>query len=211
MSNFKLFSDVHISRTSIKLPQLNARVRVHLSKTEYREPSFVKMISHLYEADNPLIVETGCVRSTYADWSAGMSTVLFDYFINDFKGEFHSIDLSEDSIQAAKSLVSEKTQLHCEDSVKFLREQCLTWNKQGRQITLLYLDSYDFFPEVEHESSLHHIFELLAASPAIGPGSMIAVDDNYENKGKGFYVKKYMEHIGVPLFHDGFQLIWIMP
>ena len=182
-----------------------------LQNVNQRQDSFMMMINYLCLIDNPLIVETGCVRSLH-DWGAGYSTVLFDAFINEHgSGEFHSVDITEKNVEFARTLVSDKTKVHCADSVDFLEYHARMWADQNRRIDLLYLDSYDYNPGEEHESSLHHIFELLAAQPAVKTGTMIAVDDNLGDRGKGLYVKQYFEKLDIPLEHNGYQWIWIMP
>jgi hypothetical protein len=181
-----------------------------ISKTEQRQESFNIMLHHVENIDNPLIVETGCVRML-DDWGAGYSTVIFDTFINESnKGEFHSVDITPKNVEFATSLVSNKSNIHCEDSVTFLYRNAKQWSDSKRKIDLLYLDSYDYNPEEEHQSSLHHIFEFLAAQKAIGTGTMICVDDNFGDRGKGLYLKQYFDSIGLTMKFNDYQWIWVI-
>jgi hypothetical protein len=52
------------------------------------------------------------------------------------------------------------------------------------------------------------MYELTAALPSLKNGTMIAVDDHFGDHGKGELVKRFMGHIGIPLLHNGYQLIW---
>jgi hypothetical protein len=168
-----------------------------------RKDSFEKMINHLKTIDNPLIVETGCNRST-DNWAGdGMSTIIFDKFVNDYSGEVHSVDIDEHHVNIAASLVSSKTTIHCSDSVAWLWK----FNQFDRKIDLLYLDSFDY-DGINGQSMQHHMYELTAILPSLKNGCLIAVDDHFGDHGKGELVKRFMTHIGIPLFHDGYQLIW---
>jgi hypothetical protein len=44
------------------------------------------------------------------------------------------------------------------------------------------------------------------------PGSLVAVDDNFivngQRQGKGAYIYDFMQSIGKPLVHEGYQYIW---
>jgi predicted O-methyltransferase YrrM len=183
-----------------------------INRTGKRQTSFRMMIDHLKTVNNPLIVETGCARIS-GNWAGdGMSTVIFDQFINDYSGELHTIDINSTNLAMAQSLVSSRAQLHCADSVAFL----WTLNKQFRQanryIDLLYLDSYDYEPNNPYPSMVHHIKEMAAIIDRMRPGSMLAVDDNMgsgaSRHGKPKYIAELMETFGIPLLHEGYQLVW---
>jgi|694.fasta_scaffold00036_104 hypothetical protein len=172
-----------------------------------RKESFQLMIDKLSKKDSPLIIETGCVRQVN-DYGAGMSTVIFDKFIQDNKGQCYSIDINPYNIELAKS-ITKNISLICSDSVSYLFHM----NKQLREINktvdLLYLDSYDFDHNNPHPSSMHHIMELLCIWPSCSAGTIIAVDDNFENgHGKGKYVKQFMKNIGIDPIFDGYQIVW---
>jgi hypothetical protein len=174
-----------------------------LSITGKREPSFRQMVEFLNGIKNPIIVETGCARVENNFEGDGMSTLIFDAYVETSGGNLYSVDISEDSVGFAKSkIISEKTQIACEDSVGFL-------NKFDQSIDLLYLDSYDLDPSDPHPSSMHHIYELLAVSKRLKNGTMIVVDDNLNDEiGKGKYIADYFVKIGVPMIYLGYQQIW---
>lgn len=175
-----------------------------LNKTGKRAESFAMMINHIHEIKNPLIVETGCARLDNNYEGDGMSTLIFDTYVREFGGEFHSVDISEDNTNFVKNQVSNSS-IHCSDSVKFL------WNFiPNKKIDLLYLDSFDFDMSNPHPSSMHHIFELAAVMPKLGPGTMVAVDDNFGHIGKGGYVKEFFDLLGKERIYSGYQWIWML-
>ena len=199
---------------------LNYTLEEMIARTGARQHSFQLMIDYLRTIENPLIIETGCIRPGDQPWSTiensfkddGMSTCIFDRYINEYNGEFHSVDLTPAHVEYAQSMVSEKSQIHCNDSVGFLwtANQALDSDKQ--YVDLLYLDSFDWTVGNEAACMAHHIKEFAAISSRLRPGSMIAVDDNYgtaaNRTGKGVYLVEFMESIGVPLLHDGVQCVW---
>jgi hypothetical protein len=170
----------------------------------HRKESFEIMLAHLKTIDDPLIVETGCARCP-DNWKGdGMSTVIFDKHINMYGGELHTVDIDINNVDLAKTLVSNKTTIYCSNSVAWLWE----FNKLGRKIDLLYLDSFDFDQDNPAPSQQHHLYELLAISGSLCNGTMIAVDDNFGDCGKGQLIKEFMEQIGNVIIYNGYQQIW---
>jgi hypothetical protein len=181
-----------------------------LELVDKRQEGFRFMVNSLRELSDPLIVETGCARQENNFLGDGMSTLIWDTLINEMgSGSVHSVDLSTEAVMFAASKVSKKTTLVNGDSIRFLAD---LESKLDRSIDLLYLDSYDFDVNDPHPSSLHHIFELLAIKKALRPGSLVAVDDNFFHwgkwMGKGLYVSQYMDSVGKPMVHRGYQWIW---
>jgi predicted O-methyltransferase YrrM len=170
----------------------------------HRKESFELMLAHLKTIDNPLIIETGCARCPDNWQGDGMSTVIFDRHINLFGGELHTVDIDPNNVELARAMVSDRSTIHCADSVAWLWE----FNKFGRKIDLLYLDSFDFDFNDPAPSQQHHLYELTAIVGSLRNGTMIAVDDNFGDRGKGQLIKKFMEHIGNPMIHNGYQQIW---
>jgi len=174
-----------------------------ISITGKREESFQIMISHLNSKNSPTIVETGCARVENNFEGDGMSTLIFDSYVETNKGNFYSVDINPDAVAFSTSKkISNKTKIACEDSVSFL-------HKFDQKIDLLYLDSYDLDPINPHPSSIHHIYELLAVLKCLQHETMIVVDDNIsEEIGKGKYIADYFTRIGVPMIYSGYQQIW---
>lgn len=93
---------------------------------------------------------------------------------------------------------------------------------------MLYLDSYDVDLAAPHPSALHHLKELIAISPLIGPETLVMVDDAPQEalfiprgnsgavfisdpkvSGKGKYVAEYAESIGAKRVFNEYQAAWI--
>lgn len=180
-----------------------------VDKTGKRAESFVLMLNALVDVSSPLIIETGCARQENNYDGDGMSTILFDTYIGERKaGEFLSVDISQENVNFANSIVKNSV-VHCSDSVSFLYNVAKYCREQNKSVDLLYLDSYDFDPSNPHPSSLHHIFELTAIMPALRTGTIIAVDDNFDNIGKGGYVKQFMDLLGKERIYSGYQWVWV--
>ena len=177
-----------------------------ISKTNNRESGFRFIVDHLKAIANPTILETGCARGNTPEGD-GWSTMIWDRFITEYSGTAYSVDNNPAHVEFARSYVK-NLKVVLNDSVKFLYDM----GKQGVQVDLLYLDSYDFIPGEEHNSSLHHIFEISCIIHNLNPGALVVVDDCFikdgKRDGKGVYVLKLMENLGKELVHDGYQMIW---
>jgi len=181
--------------------------KTYFGKLNKRVKTFRKLFELLEEKnkDSYLIVETGCSRSKNNYNSDGMSTVLFDEFVNFHDGKVISVDINETHCNIARSLVSNKTEIFCNDSVKFL------WGlNPPTDIDLLYLDSFDINFNKPHPSMLHHIKELCAIIGRLKKGAIIAIDDNIEKSGKGGYISDFMENLGYKKVIDEYQIAWVL-
>ena len=175
----------------------------------------LQLLAERGEADGApaLIIETGSVRQA-GNWQGdGQSTVLWGDFASQFDAEVHTVDL--DPAPAGRILedlgLDEMVQVHAGDSVRFLHDFAI--RAPQRHIDLLYLDSYDLDINNPYPSALHHLMELAAARPCLGPGSIVAIDDNPEldtggRVGKGMLVRKWFDSIGIAPLHIGYQFIW---
>jgi hypothetical protein len=74
-----------------------------------------------------------------------------------------------------RSTVSVRTQLFCDDSVRFL--QWWVHSNPGRKADLVYLDSQDLNPRSPYAAAVLAIREYFAIRPAVGKGSLLLVDD----------------------------------
>lgn len=157
---------------------------------------------------NYFIIETGTARieNNFGD---GQSTIIFDEFLNFEKntGKLVSIDINLDSINFAKSKVSSKTELICNDSVEALYK--LSNDKNLPHIDMLYLDSFDLDWNNPHPSSMHHVKELLSIMPKINHGTLIVIDDNQRDAGKGKYISEFMKNIKKDYYFNEYQTGWI--
>ena len=194
-----------------------------------RQATLRYVFEHLDRRNGPVfIVETGCVRQA-GNWAGdGQSTILFDRFVTHRPGSvMHSVDIDPRATALCRTLVSERTQLHTGDSVPFLRQLARRPPEGFVQLDLLYLDSYDVDFAAPHPSALHHMKELVAASPLLGPGTLVVVDDAPREavfiqngnelglltepsvSGKGKYVADYARSIGLTPVFSAYQAGWI--
>ena len=98
-----------------------------------------------------------------------------------------------------RSIVSDRTQLICDDSVRFFQR----WvrSKPGRKVDLVYLDSYDLNPRSPYAAAVHGVREYLAIRPALGKGSLLLADDTSIDPDAppsgGMTRSPFVEHEGV--------------
>jgi predicted O-methyltransferase YrrM len=179
-----------------------------VAQTGHRREGFEFMLEHLRQCRQPRIVETGCAPSEGNFTGDGCSTLLFDAIAEELDGSVFSVDINPDAVAVARRQVGPRTTVHCGDSVTWL-------GGARRQVDLLYLDSYDFEPMNPWPSMAHHMQELAAGFHLLKPGSLVAVDDNYQSPfgliGKGGVVAEYFERVGIPLVFEGYQCIWRIP
>ena len=189
-------------------------------RLELRAASFRLMFELLEQKsralDRPLlIVETGSARVPGRWAGEGQSTVLWDDFAQYFEAEIHSVDIDPNAGRVLREelQVSDSVRVHTRDSVGFLHE--FATRLPLRQIDLLYLDSFDFNGDNPFPSSFHHMKELTAIRPCLGPGTIVAVDDNLPVEGggyigKGMFVDEWFTQVGIARLYTGYQFIWQM-
>jgi len=180
-----------------------------------RATGFDFAFEYLRKITNPLIVETGCARIENNYAGDGQSSLLFDKYINEYGGEFITVDLSHDSVENCKrQMVCPRTAVVESDSVSYLQHLNQKLKDENRKIDFLYLDSFDFNNDVRMESAAHHLKELLAIQDSLKSGALVAVDDNWfegeKRTGKGFLVLQYLEAYGIKPAFDGYQIFWVM-
>jgi hypothetical protein len=174
-----------------------------------RAETFQKIFEYLQslKKETYFILETGVCREPNNFAGDGMSTVLFDSFVNFYDGSVTSIDIDEQNVAFAKTLVSLKTRIVCSDSVSELKK--MSDSNSLPVIDLLYLDSYDVDWADPHPSAFHHIKELLSILRSVSKGTLIVVDDNINGVGKGKYISQYMDDVCNKRIFDGYQIGWV--
>jgi len=168
-----------------------------------------------------LIVETGSMRPGGTLEGDGQSTLLFDSFVNYYKGRVISVDVDKTAFKHSSENTSSATSNILSDSIKFLWKDLP--NAIGSdKVDLFYLDSFDVDFDNPVNSNLHHIKELTAISQFLTKGTLVAVDDcrfldgdkripqNVKAKdvGKGNFVESFMKDIEAKLLFDGYQKVW---
>jgi hypothetical protein len=196
-----------------------------------REKTFRKIFQYLDSLEGPVrIVETGCTRLK-GNWAGdGQSTVIFDKYINlrDSESTCVTVDINEISVQACRELVSPRTKVFKEDSVKFLSNLVKEYVGKNHTISFLYLDSYDIDMNYWQPSAIHHLKELTIAIRVLNSKSLVVVDDcpatadfipNKDNTlkfvtrpkvgGKGRLVAEFADAVGAKCLFSQYQAGWI--
>lgn len=181
-------------------------------RLQHRADGFRIIFDHLASVPAPLILETGCLRMPNNWEGDGQSTFQFDCYVRSNGGAVISIDVGHKSIESARRACSSKTSLILNDSVAGLHTLS---GLGGRKASLVYLDSFDLDVNNPLPSATHHILELAAVRPLLGPGAIVCVDDyalnGFEPGGKGQIIDMFMSSIYAETLYSGYQKIWKMP
>ncbi len=171
-----------------------------------RSHSFQIIFDYLDKVDNPFIVETGTYRETNNIAGDGMSTVLFDCYLEFKGGNGVSIDLDQEACKLSR----ESTK-----NIEIINEDSLTaLSRIQGQADLLYLDSFDVDWDNHWPASTHHMKEFFSARNLLKDGTLVVVDDNYfddsrEHVGKGRVISEYMDALGIEPLFDMYQIGWL--
>jgi hypothetical protein len=175
---------------------------------KHRSYTMAEMIGHLETSKLPWIVETGTARIT-GNWGGdGQSTLVWDWVSEHLQKKVLSIDMNLEAVNNA-SAQTKNVKYICADSVQTLNNLDAD---VVQNIGLLYLDSFDWAPEIHLDSSFHHMAELAAVWRYLPSGCLIVVDDRHSpEQGKHFMVAAFMDKLGIePLFAE-YQIGWIKP
>lgn len=167
-----------------------------------RNRSFDLFLKHLKKMTNPIVVETGCIRSE-EDYSAGYSSYIFGVFLLHHGGKLITVDLSAANCKFAKSktegLPVEVVPNH---SWEFFKKY------SGPKINALYLDSHDADLPGHEENCLE---EAKLALPYLTEDAVILIDDttHYDCKwkGKGAQAIPWLITQGFKIEYAGYQVL----
>ena len=174
----------------------------------------------LKKIKSPLIVETGCAREEDNYNGDGQSSLLFDKYINQYGGEFFTVDIAEESVDyCTNKMTSANSHVILSDSITYLKQLNTQLLGQDRKIDFLYLDSFDAPKEnndVVLRSALCHLYELITIMPSLKSGALVCVDDNWYEinnneliiEGKGKLIFDCMMKISNPPIFTDYQVIW---
>ncbi len=134
----------------------------------------------LHEALNKLSGKSALIIETGSSAWGTNSSLLFDGYVRNFGGSFETVDLRVEPLLKLQDQCSPNTQLHCNDSVNFLKQW--TSKNKGVKIDLLYLDSWDVEWSNPNPSGLHGLAEFLSISNHMQKGSLLLIDDTPKNE-----------------------------
>lgn len=173
-----------------------------------RGPNFALMVQHVLEIEGrSTILETGCAWDKDNYEGQGQSTLLWDWLAGEMVGlNVVSIDITEASVKSAKEQTTRVNYILGNSIIE------LSKFEDPEDIALLYLDAYDWTPEMNLESAAHHLMELTGIFARLRPGTMVVVDDRHgEFKGKHWMVEEYFKQLKVKPVFKNYQIGWILP
>jgi hypothetical protein len=158
--------------------------------------------------DQPMIVETGCLRAD-GDWGAGQSTYVLGEYIKLFGGYFHSVDINPDNVAICEFVCQGlPINMHVGDSLMFLKD----WDKG--KIDLLYLDSLDCALDNNHAqaklSQQHQLTEIEWAWDKLADKAIVLLDDtDFLGGGKSRLSEAFLREKGAINIYRSQQSIWL--
>jgi len=208
-------------------------------KLGHREISFRKIFEYLDNQPTPIIiVETGSLREEGNFLSDGQSTLLFDKYTQ-FRGDnskVYTVDINPNVTNLCKQIVSDKVDIITGDSVGYLNSFSKNFIKSNKQLSMLYLDSYEVDFRYPFPSAAHHLKELTSSIRMLQKNSLVVIDDAPANipsnssilktnkifrckckikniftptvGGKGLLVNEYAVQIGAKLLFSHYQTGW---
>lgn len=170
-----------------------------------REAGFTKAASLFKTNGGKLIIETGC--SWYS--AQGNSTLHLAELAMEVGGEFHSIDINAEHVEAARKMVSHIScaNVHIGDSLDYL-SGCL----DQATVDLLYLDAFDHDEQHPNILAIYNLAELGACIGKMAKHSVILMDDWGWGRG-GSYMKcslsrELLLYRGWTLVQEDYQLLF---
>jgi len=125
----------------------------------------------------PLVVETGSVSQPRRLAGDGQSTRLFDAYVNHHGGRCLTVDIDPAAVALVRELCSARTKAVKGDSVRFSRPAVQGPRSSAHRPAVSGLPGPR--PRPTHiRAPFHHMKELTAVWRSVGPGTVIAVDDN---------------------------------
>jgi predicted O-methyltransferase YrrM len=150
---------------------------------------------------NAKIVETGTVRKI-GNWAGdGQSTIVWNDAAERLNGQVVTIDIDPTGAHLVDVLGLTRTVAITADSIVTLR------NMVG-SVDFLYLDSFDINFADPEPAQNHHLREISAAWHLLRKGSLVAVDDNQPDAGKGLKVAEFLSSRNAVELLDSYVRIW---
>lgn len=182
---------------------------LNYGKRNRRKEGFEIIFKELEKLDKDFftIVETGTTRKSPEHrlaWKDGLSTILFENFVNYYNGEVYSIDIDNSACENCKKITGDKVNVVNDDS-------CSALLKIEQPADLYYLDSYDADRKNPLPSQEHHLKEFKTIEPFL-KNNLVAIDDNYtingKNVGKGKLIEDYLSAQNIYPIYKGYQIVY---
>jgi hypothetical protein len=161
-------------------------------RLQHRSVTTVSLLREIEKRfDNPVVLETGCIRSRF-DWSAGYMTWVMGSFLETLgRGSLLSVDNDQGNINIARGLTRHLSRVGfvLSDSVFFLLSR-------KDPIDVAYLDSLDtYMPNCAE----HGLSEAQAVAPLMSDRGIIVFDDSPADPHGGWSGKG---KLGIPWLVD---------
>ena len=182
---------------------------LNYGKRNLRRDGFAVIFNELEKTNKEYftIVETGTTRLPLDHrlaWKDGLSTILFENFVEYYNGRIYSIDIDKSACENCRNITGSKVSVINDDSCKVLE-------KIEQPVDLYYLDSYDADRNNPLPSQEHHLKEFKAIEPFL-QDSVVAIDDNYiineTNVGKGKLIEDYLAFKNIYPIYKGYQIVY---
>lgn len=147
------------------------------------------------------IIETGTVRQINNWEGDGQSTIVWDTLATNLGGTVTTIDINPIGAELVAELELQATTAIVGDSLNVIPTL-------SGHCDFLYLDSFDVDFENPLPAAAHHLSELMAALNLLAPGSLVAVDDNRDDQGKGSEVAWFLAEHGAVEIVRGYVRVW---
>lgn len=185
-----------------------------IAKTGHRQAGFRFIVDELLkQPHHQWVIETGCARQP-DNWEGdGQSTHIWLGLPEPWVDSYDLDELALARVADAPRAVG-RFEGFATDSLAGLLRLVDNLGTAYGCCDLLYLDSMDVDMQNPHAAAQHALYEFIAARPLIGPGTLIAADDNLRNRdtgklvGKGMYIADFMERIGKKPVFTGYQMVW---
>jgi hypothetical protein len=153
----------------------------------------------------PLLIETGCYRGAACD---GNSTLIMALLARETGGKFFSFDISPQHIHEAHDLL---VQQGIASYATFIEgDSARTLRTVEANITLAYLDSYDFEPSTPINAQAHQMIEAGLVLPKMAKVSAFLLDDcDLPHGGKAGLSLSAIQACGYKVVAEGYQKLLI--
>lgn len=181
----------------------------HFSRLNSRQLTFLMALEHLEQFEDGKIIETGSLRPEHCIETDGGSSLIWDWVIEQIPGiQATSIDIRKEPGQYVARACKHVKPI-TSDSLTYLS----TLNAEDlKDVRLLYLDSFDWHPDIHMQSAFHHLAELMCVWRLLPAGCLIMLDDRHtDDQGKHFLVDQFMQRLGIIPHFKSYQIGWIKP
>ena len=180
----------------------------------FRGETFTRALEYLDRVKPSVLVETGTARGRFdinlpSICGDGGGTLILALWCSRNNAKLYSIDIDQQCIDNSKMNIArlgltEWVEFVVSDSVEYLQNCAL------KELSFLFLDSYDFDCNDPTPSQMHHRKEYDAVKDKLHSKCCILIDDcGLPNGGKGLLVEEDIVKDGFVMIYQGYQHLHI--